>query len=95
MKKKNKNGRFISKVMADTGFCASAYFGGFRAEIVSDYEAVVYGVKTISEYTTAKVSLKYNKGCLSFIGEELCCESYVEGVVCIRGKICSMQFDEC
>ena len=93
MKKRNKNGSLISKVISDTSYCASSYLGGFRAEIVSENEAVVYGLKTISDYTTAKVCLKYKKGSCTFLGEELSCESYVEGVVCIRGRIASVQFE--
>lgn len=67
----------------------------FRMEMSSFYDAVIYGVITISEYTESQISLKHKNGSCVFLGEGLSCESYVEGVVCIRGVIGSVRFEGC
>ena len=66
---------------------------GFRMEIKSDREAVVWGVKSICDYSLQKIALRHKGGIVIFEGCGLSCQSYMEGAVCIRGCILSVQFD--
>ena len=70
-----------------------AMAGGFRTEITSDNDAVVWGVKSICDYTSQRIALKHKGGIAVFEGCGLSCQSYMEGVVCIRGCIFSLHFE--
>ncbi len=84
---KRKGHKLLSKVAHTLDFPSDVYSGGMRIEIYSDNEAVVYGVLAIEDYSPQKTELLYKGGKIVFSGEKLMCNSYVEGVVCIEGKI--------
>ena len=77
----------------DTGFICRSDHCGLNTEIASNTEAVVYGVKNIVDYTPQSIKLGHKTGTVCFIGRGLSCQSFVEGAVCIRGFIESVQFD--
>ena len=86
--------RFLARMLPECA-CA-AWTGGFRTEIASNREAVVYGIKCICDYTTESIVLRHRDGIISFSGSGLSCSSYVEGAVCIRGAISSVHYcDQC
>ena len=91
MRRKKQN--ILSKIARDLDFPSDMYSGGFRCEVFSDNEAAVYGVRSICDYTPQTIVLAHKRGKLVFCGECLLCDSYVEGVVCIRGKILEMRFE--
>lgn len=69
-------------------------YRGLNTEIASNTEAVVYGIKNIVDYTPECVKLGHKTGLICFCGRGLSCQSFVEGAVCIRGNIDSVQFDK-
>ena len=83
----------LTRIARDLDFPSDAYSGGFRCEIFSDNEAAVYGVCGICDYTPQLIALAHKRGKLVFEGDCLICDSYMEGVVCIRGKIRLMRFE--
>lgn len=87
-------GKILSRFAHDLDFPSDIYSGGFRTELFSDSEAVVYGVKSICDYTADKIVLRHKSGYAVFCGIELSCDSYVEGVVCVRGSISSLHFEK-
>ncbi len=91
MKRTKKS--FLRKIAYDLDFPSDIYFGGFRVEMYSDREAVIYGIKSIVDYTSEKIELLYKNGKIVFSGCCLSCNSYVEGVVCVYGNIESMCID--
>ena len=58
-----------------------------RIDFSSDNNAVVYGVKLISEYSDSKIELNYRNGKVIFEGENLICDYYMEGAVSVSGDI--------
>ena len=90
--KKKKFG-LLGKIVRDIDFPSDAYCGGGRIEIYSEYEAVVYGVKSVVDYTSDSIVLKRKNVLISFMGDSLTCDCFVEGAVCIRGRICSLHFE--
>ena len=77
---------------ASSGIAGAVFCGGLYCEIASNNEAVFYGIKTILDYTSELVCLGHKHGSVSINGKDLSCQSYVEGAVCIRGYIDSVQY---
>ncbi len=92
-KRERKKEKFLTRFAIDTYLPSDAFSGGFRTEIISDHEAVVYGIKSICDYTPENIILRHKCGCVSFCGNNLSCQSFVEGAVCIRGYISSVHFE--
>lgn len=78
----------------DTGYICRSDHYGLNTEIASNTEAVVYGVKNIVDYTPLSIKLGHKTGIVCFVGRGLSCQSFVEGAVCIRGFIESVQFEK-
>ena len=85
--------KFLSRISGALDFPSDIYSGGFRIEMYSDTEAVAYGVRGIEDYTSERVELFYKRGRIIFSGRALGCDSYVDGVVCIKGEICKVDFE--
>lgn len=90
---RRKKQSIFSKIARDLDFPSDMYSGGFRCEVFSDNEAAIYGVRGICDYTPQMIVLAHKRGKLVFVGDSLMCDSYVEGVVCIRGRIAEMRFE--
>ncbi len=84
--------KIIREIASKLDFPSDIYFGGFRIEMYSECEAVIWGVKGIADYTYEKVELSHRRGKIIFEGAGLSCSSYVEGVVCITGEILAIRF---
>ncbi len=91
--KKNKQ-KFLGKIKSILDFPTDAYMGGFRIEMYSENEAIVWGASGISDFTAEKIELFYKRGIIVFEGERLLCESYVDGVVIIQGYIVSVRLEK-
>ncbi len=78
----------------ETGWTGAPWVCGVRAEISSNREAVVTGIKCICDYTSECIVLGYRGGRISFCGRGLSCSSYMKGAVCIRGHIISVHYCE-
>ena len=90
---KKKTGGIFSKIVRNVDFPSDAYCGEGRIEIYSGNEAVTYGVRGIVDYTSDCIVLLRKNDTLSFHGEYLSCDCFVEGAVCIRGYITSLHID--
>lgn len=86
--------KFLSRSLPMADYACAVWTGGFRTEIASNREAIVYGIKCICDYTPESIVLRYRGGTVSFCGRGLSCSSYVEGAVCIRGIISSVHYCE-
>lgn len=94
MKGNKKDKRNILSRFIEAEYPCAVWSGGFRIEIASNREAVVYGIKCICDYTPENIVLRHSTGTVSFCGSCLSCSSYVEGAVCIRGCISSVHYCE-
>lgn len=94
MKKIKKEKKNIISRLVEAEYPCAVWSGGFRTEIASNREAVVYGIRCICDYTSETVVLRHRSGTVSFCGTGLSCSSYVEGAVCIKGCISSVHYCE-
>ena len=90
--KKIKKAISCRRTLEGARLCRSSNYG-LNIEIASNSEAVIYGVKNIVDYTPEMIRLGHKSGAVSFCGCGLSCQSFVEGAVCIRGYITSVQFE--
>ena len=90
--KKTKR-KFFSRFDKKTTVLSDIYSSGFRIEYYSPYDAVVYGIKCINDYSDVCVVLSHKNGSITFRGQDLCCDYYVEGAVSIKGNIASMHLE--
>ncbi len=94
MKRNKKEKKNIFSRFIEAEYPCAVWSGGFRTEIASNREAVVYGIRCICDYTSENIVLRHSTGRISFCGSGLSCSSYVEGAVCIRGCIFSVHYCE-
>lgn len=95
MKKcRNEKNKLLTRSLPESDYACAVWTGGFRTEIASNREAIVYGIKCICDYTPESIVLRHRGGTVSFCGRGLSCSSYVEGAVCIRGCISSVHYCE-
>lgn len=69
------------------------YFGKPRIEIAGS-ECLVDGLDSIIEYSNEKIQLSVGKKTVTFLGSDLCINSFTHEGAIVRGNIVSVEFGQ-
>ena len=69
-----------------------AYTTAPHLEIVGNTECVIDGIKGILEYTKDKIKIDFGKYAVTFVGDELCIDSFSHEGAVVEGTIISVEF---
>lgn len=62
-------------------------------QVIGNSECVVDGLKSVVEYTNQRVKFNMGSYYITFIGADLCINSFSRQGAIVQGKIMSMEFD--
>lgn len=77
-----------------TDFPVEYYTGEPHLEIIGNFECVVDGLKSITEYSSGKIKLNIGKREVTFLGEDLHINSLTQQGAIVQGIILSVEFSD-
>ena len=77
-----------------TDFPIEYYTGEPHLEIIRNFECVVDGLKSITEYSSDKIKLNIGKRAVTFFGEDLHINSLTPQGAVVQGTILSVEFSD-
>lgn len=70
------------------------YTGEPHLEIIGNFECIVDGLKSITEYSAEKIKLCIGKRAVTFLGENLHIKSFTPQGAVVQGEILSVEFSD-
>lgn len=91
-KAKQKKEQLIKKVAEEFQFPDSAISGSYRIEFRGNTDVIIEGCRGILEYRDDCIALNLEKKTVSFYGNKLEIDNFLDGFVQIKGEITSSEF---